>query len=134
MVSFSAGELEVIQVLWTHGALKPAQIQEHFGRPVRNETLRSVLRVLLEKGHVTRVKVGKAYFYEARTPREGTFRRMTRKIADTFCGGSPTELIAQLIRSESLTAADIRELQRVTAEKALDEEKKKTMRKGGGKS
>lgn len=42
----------------------------------------SVMRVRQEKGHVTRVKVGKAYFYEARTPREGAFRRMRRRIAD----------------------------------------------------
>ena len=133
-MSFTAGELEVMKVLWAHGPLKPAQIQAHFGRPVRNETLRSALRVLLEKGHVKRTKAGKAYFYEASTPREGTFKRMTRKIADVFCGGSPATLIAQLIQSEKLSAEDIAELQRITHQKALDAGGKKNRAGEGGKS
>ena len=52
------------------------------------------------------------------------FRRMTRRLADAFCDGSPVQLIAQLIRSENLSAEDIRELQRLTAEKALEKPKK----------
>ena len=64
---FTPGELEVMQVLWRHGPLKPGEIQRRFPRPIRNAALRSVLLVLLEKGHVTRDKEGRAYRYEART-------------------------------------------------------------------
>lgn len=134
MATFTRGELEVMQILWEHGSLKPAQIQEKFERPIKNETLRSMLRVLLEKKHVKRRLVGKAYFYEASTPRQGTFNRMTRRIADLFCGGSPAAMIAQLIQSEKLSAEDIADLQRITAEKARQESKKKSGGKGGAKS
>lgn len=116
------GELEVMQVLWEHGALKPTEIQEHFPRPIRNAALRSVPLVLLEKGHVARRRAGRAYYYEARTPLEGTLRKMARRMADAFCGGSTTALIAQLIASEKLSADDARALRDVMAERT-DEKK-----------
>lgn len=117
MNSMTEGELEVIQVLWENGPLKPAAIQEKFPRPIKNATLRSALRVLLEKGHVTRTRIGKAYLYEARTPRETTFQKMTHRLAEIFAGGSPAGLIAQLIKTERLSEDDIRELRRLTEEK-----------------
>lgn len=126
MESFTPAELEVMQVLWEHGTLKPAEIEDRFPRPVRNAALRSVLLILLEKGHVARKKVGKAYFYRARTQPDGEFRKLTRRLADVFCGGSPKALIAQLIRSEKLSAEDIRELQQIASGKSTTE------KNGGG--
>jgi len=116
--SFTAAELEVMKVLWEHGALKPAEIEELFPRPVGNGAVRSVLLILLEKGHVERRKEGKAYYYEAKTPPESEFRNWARRIADVFCGGSSKALIAQLIKSEKLSAEDIRELEQIAADDA----------------
>ena len=121
MALFTPGELEVMQVLWEHDALKPSEIQGEFHRPIRNAALRSVLLVLLEKGHVTRRKVGKAYHYKARTPRQSTLKKMTRRLADVFCGGSSAALIAHLIESEELSEEDIRELKRIAEMKAGSE-------------
>ena len=117
MKHFTPGELEVMQVLWAHGRLKPAQIEELFPRPIKNAALRSLLLILLGKGHVVRRRVGKAYYYEARTPREGSLRSMTRRLAEVFCGGSTASLIAHLLETEKLSEADIAELQRIAAQK-----------------
>src|SRR5688572_10823277 len=87
MDPFTPSELEVMQVLWQHGRLKPAEIEARFPRPIRNAALRSILLILLEKGHVVRRKVGKAFYYEAKTPSAGTLRSMARKLAEVFCGG-----------------------------------------------
>jgi BlaI family transcriptional regulator, penicillinase repressor len=133
MTHFTPGELEVMQVLWEHGSLKPAEIQEKFPRPVQNETLRSALRVLLEKGHITRRKVGKAFYYEALAPKQNAFQRMARRMAETFCGGSPAAMIAQLIKSERLSDQDIAELRRITAQKAQKQASRKTANKTGEK-
>lgn len=126
MATFTAGELEVMQVLWDHGALNPTQIEERFPRPIQNAALRSVLLVLLEKGHVTREKVGRSYVYEARTPRQNTFKNMIRRISDVFCGGSPAALIAQIIKTEKLSKDDIAELRRVMsqAEEPVEQKRK----------
>ena len=119
--------MEVMQVLWEHGEMKPVEIQERFPRAISNMALRSVLRVLLEKGRVGRRKVGKAYYYKAKTPRDKAMKKMTRRMADVFAGGSSFALIAQLIKAEKLSAENIRELERL-ASRDTDEE---APRKGG---
>ena len=118
MSRFTEGELEVMQVLWAHGELKPGEIQERFPRSIRNAALRSVLLVLLEKRHVTRRKVGKAYYYQSKTPRAHSLRAMVSRMADVFSGGSSAALIAQLIKAEDLSETEIQELQRITTMKA----------------
>jgi len=112
MLSFlTPCELEVMQILWEGGELKPGEIQGRYSRPIKNGAVRFQLKVLLEKGHITRRKVGKAYYYRAATGKEGVFKKMARRLADIYCQGSTVGLIAELIRSEKLSAEDIDELQ-----------------------
>jgi len=118
MKTLTPGELEIMQVLWRHGSLKPAEILAQLDRPLTNPALRSVLRVLMEKGHVTRQKKGKAYFYRAKSAAPTAFKKMADRLADIFCGGSAFELIAQLIKTENLSDEDIRQLQELAQEKA----------------
>jgi len=117
MRPFSPGELEVMQVLWRHGELKPAEIEACHPRRIQNAALRSILLILLEKKHVNRRRVGRAYFYRALTPPDGTLRRMAARLAEVFCGGSTPALIAHLMQSEQLGEEDIRELQRIAGQK-----------------
>lgn len=132
MASFTQGELEVMQVLWEgEQPLKPAEIQELFPRPIRNAALRSVLLVLLDKGHVKRKRIGKAYYYQAAVPRETAIAKMARRMAEAFCGGSSAALIAHLIRSEKLSEEDIRELRRVASSRM---KRRTSSKKGGHKS
>jgi predicted transcriptional regulator len=114
---FSPAELEVMQVLWRGGELKPAEIEARFPRPIQNAALRSILLILLDKKHVARRRAGRAYRYRALTAPDGTLRRMARRMAEVFHGGSTPALIAHLIRSEELSPDDIRELQRIAGEK-----------------
>ena len=54
MSRFTPGEMRVMQLLWTHGELKPAELQSLYPEPIKNPALRSFLKILVEKGHVTR--------------------------------------------------------------------------------
>ena len=118
MSRFTQGELEVMRILWAHGELKPADIHKHFPRKIKNPSLRSYLVILLEKGHVVRRRVGKAYFYRAKTRRESTFRSMIRDLTRVCCDGSVETLLCHLIRSEKLSEADLLELKRLSEENA----------------
>jgi predicted transcriptional regulator len=118
MARFTEGELDVMWILWEYGELKPAEIQAHFPRKIKNPALRSYLSILVEKGHVSRRKVGKAYFYKARTRRDRAFRSMLRRVVDTFCHGSNEALIAQLIQAENLSEAELLEIKRLADEMA----------------
>jgi predicted transcriptional regulator len=116
----TTGELEVMQALWKHGEMKPGEIQERFSRPILNAALRSALLVLLKKGHVTRRREGRAYYYSAKTPREGGLKKIARRLAEVFAGGSTAGLIAQLIETEKLSAEDVAALRRAMEEKSGD--------------
>ncbi len=113
MPRFTPGELAVMQTLWEHGELKPSEVQENFREPIKNPALRSYLAILLEKGHVSRRKVGKAYYYRAVTRRSTAFRSMIREIADAYCDGSARNLVLNLIRAEKLSDEELLELKRL---------------------
>lgn len=120
MAQFTAGELQVMQLLWKHGELKPADLQRLHPEPIKNPALRSYLTILVEKGHVSRRKVGKAYLYKARTPQQSAFSKMLTDLVETFCAGSVQELMLTLVRKEKLSEEDLRELKRLADEPATD--------------
>ncbi len=118
MAQFTAGEMEVMRILWDHGEMKPAEIQKHFSRPIKNAALRSYLTILCEKGHVKRRLQGKAYFYSPKTRQASTFRSRLKDLINTFCGGSAEELLCHLIAAEKLSEKELLEL-RQTAKKRI---------------
>ncbi len=113
MSRLTRGEMEVMRILWEHGELKPAEIHAHFPRKIKNPSLRSYLAILLDKGHVVRRRVGKAFYYSAKTRRESTFRSMLGELTRVCCEGSVENLLCQLIRNEKLSEADLLELKRL---------------------
>jgi len=113
VAQFTEGELEVMRILWAHGEMKPAEIQEKFPREIKNSALRSYLTILLEKGHVSRRKVGKAYFYRPKTRRDKAFRHTLRSMLDTFCEGSAEGLLVRVIKSEKLSEEELLELKHI---------------------
>jgi BlaI family transcriptional regulator, penicillinase repressor len=120
MAQFTAGEMEVMRILWEHGELKPAEIQRLFPRPIKNAALRSYLTILVEKGHLVRRSRGKAFYYRPKTRRESTFRSMIREVVNTFCGGSSEALLCRLLAKEKLSPEELLELHR-TANKTKQE-------------
>lgn len=113
MPQFTPGELAVMRILWSHGELKPADIQRHFSTPIKNPALRSYLKILLEKGHVTRRKIGKAFHYKAATREQTAFRSSLREMVEAYCDGSTKSLVLNLIRAEKLSEQDLLELKRL---------------------
>ena len=116
MAQFTKGELDVMRILWAQGEMKPAEIQEKFPRDIKNSALRSYLSILLEKGHLTRRKVGKAFYYRPKTRRESAFRNTLWSFLDTFCEGSPEGLLVRLIKAEKLSEKELLELKRLADE------------------
>jgi BlaI family penicillinase repressor len=112
VLMFTSGELRVMRLLWEYGELKPSELQSKFAEPIKNPALRSYLTTLLNKGHVTRRKVGKAYFYRAKTPRQNAFSNMLSNLVDTFCGGSVEGLVMALVEREKIDLKELQELQR----------------------
>lgn len=118
MARLTQGELKVMRLLWEHGEMKPAELQERYPEPIKNSALRSHLATLLEKGHVTRRLVGKAYFYKPTTRKRSAFRTMLGELVDAYCGGSIENLVMNIIRSEELSEDDLIALRRLADQEA----------------
>lgn len=129
MDDLNRNELEAMRILWARGARKPAEIEVEFKWPIDNGTLRSVLRVLMEKRLVERRRDGRAYVYTPRKSREGMLASMAKRLAEVFSGGSTAELIAQLIKTEELAPDELAELRRI----ARGEKKPASPRKQKGR-
>jgi BlaI family transcriptional regulator, penicillinase repressor len=124
MSKFTRGELEVMRILWKDGELKPPEIQERFPRQIKNQSLRSYLTILLEKGHIMRRRMGKAYYYRPKTRRQPAFRAVLNDLVRVYCDGSIDNLLCQLIRTQKLSEADLLELKRISEENASPLEEK----------
>jgi BlaI family transcriptional regulator, penicillinase repressor len=113
MPRFTPGELRVMKLLWEHGELKPGELQDQFPEPIKNPALRSYLTTLLEKGHVVRRRVGRAYYYKAVTRSRSAFRTMLGELVDTYCGGSIQALVMNIIRAERLSEQELLKLKQL---------------------
>ncbi|MCG3198988.1 MAG: BlaI/MecI/CopY family transcriptional regulator [Candidatus Omnitrophica bacterium] len=113
MAKFTAAELEVIEILWREGELSATQIEEHLARPITNSSIRSILTILLDKGHLSRRKVGKAFLYKAKTRPESAFTTAYRRLVDAFFRGSTEAFLAHLIERENLSEAELLNLKRL---------------------
>jgi BlaI family transcriptional regulator, penicillinase repressor len=116
MPRFTPGELKVMRLLWEHGELKPSELQDRFPEPIKNPALRSYLTTLLQKGHVARRRVGKAFYYKAVTRLRSAFQTMIGELADAYCGGSVRALVMNIIKSERLSEAELLRLKRLADE------------------
>lgn len=117
-----------MRVLWEHGELKPGEIQQHHPEPIKNPALRSYLTILLEKGCVSRRKVGKAYLYKAVMPRQSAFRSVLQDLIDSYCAGSAQALLMNLIRSEKLSEDELVKLKRLADEQPASGPKRRKQR------
>src|ERR1700761_4692991 len=110
------GELELcgMQLVWQHGAdsgeISAEQVREELGRPLKDSTVRTVLRRLEEKGYLTHTVEGRTYLYRPAEARQKVAGRAVKRIIDWFCDGSVEALLVGMVDSDVL---DKKELQRL---------------------
>jgi BlaI family penicillinase repressor len=109
-------ELQIMEALWSTGAISIREIQEAFpekSRPAYTTVQTTVYR-MEKKKLVRRVKkIGNAHIFEATVTQHAAQRRFVDELLSVF-GGRMQPVMAHLVESGQLTIADVRE-----AEKAL---------------
>lgn len=107
-------ELEhvVMDFLWSHGPASAERVREALAssRPMKDSTVRTVLRRLEEKGYLTHRAEGRTYIYAGIEPPQDVAAGAVRQIIDRFCGGSVEQLLVGLVNND---VVDERELQRL---------------------
>lgn len=127
------GELEraILELVWQRGVLNAEQVREQLGRPLKESTIRTVLRRLEEKGYLAHSVENRTFLYRPAESRRAVAGRAVQRIVDWFCAGSVEDLLVGMVDSAVL---DRKELQRLAERigKAEGETKRET--KGKGKS
>jgi len=105
-------EREVMMLVWQHGPIIAETVRERLNRPLKESTVRTVLRRLEEKGYVTHSIDGRTYVFQAAEPREQVAAKAVRRIVDWFCNGSMDDVLVGMVDTEML---DRRQLERLIA-------------------
>jgi len=123
-VRFTDRELDIMAVLWTHGASTVAEVQAHLDDDLAYNTVLTMLGVLEDKQRVTRKKEGRAHRYAAAVPKEQASRSALRRVTNRLFGGSPEAVLLQLVDQGTLDDKELRRMRDLLDEqlKARDSE------------
>src|SRR5262245_18683548 len=109
------GELEILRVLWDRGPSSLSEICESLrqGRDVATTTVATILRVMLDKGHVRRKPVRRGHQWSAAVTQNATARSLVGKLVDGVFDGSAGRLAAHLIEAGKLSPEELSELRKL---------------------
>jgi BlaI family transcriptional regulator, penicillinase repressor len=120
------GEVEqmVMDYVWTHGPCSAESCREALAatRPMKDSTVRTVLRRLEQKAFVRHEIDGRTFIYRAVENRQNVAVRAVKSIIDRFCGGSAEELVVGLVNSDVIDRRQLEQLARKIAQGKLGEE------------
>jgi predicted transcriptional regulator len=106
------GELErdILSIVWRLGAVTAEQVREELDRPLKDSTVRTVLRRLEEKGYLAHSVDNRTFLYRPAESRQLVAGRAVKRIVDWFCEGSVEELLVGMVDSKVLDRAELQRL------------------------
>lgn len=112
------GELEhqVLRHVWERGPVTAEQCREALDRPLKESTVRTVLRRLEEKGFVRHQVEGRTFLYTAAERPHQLAARAVQGIVNRFCGGSVEQLLVGLVDGDVVDRKELERLARKIAQ------------------
>jgi predicted transcriptional regulator len=109
----SKREREIMDVLYRLGRATAGEILAALPGTRSDSTIRTQLRVLEQKGHVTHEAEDLRYVYSPTVPRRSARRSALRHVVDTFFEGSNAKVVAALLGSEGarLSTEELEEIE-----------------------
>ncbi len=121
--NIGAVEQLVMDYIWSHGPSSSEACREGLAasRPMKDSTIRTVLRRLEEKGFLTHETEGRTFIYKASDARQNVAVRAVKGIIDRFCGGSAEQLLLGMVDNAVLNRKQLERLARKIADKEIAE-------------
>jgi BlaI family transcriptional regulator, penicillinase repressor len=95
-------EREVMHILWVQPTLTAEDVRAKLQRPLKEATVRTVLRRLEEKSYVTHEVRDRTFIYSAAEPRMQAAAKAVKRIVDWFCDGSVDEVLVGMVEAKML--------------------------------
>lgn len=109
----SRRERQIMDLIFQKGKLTAQEVTDLLEDAPSYTTVRTLLRILEEKGHVQHSKSGRQYVYEAASPTENVRQHSLKHVLKTFFGGSITEAVATFLDQPDtkLSSSELQELE-----------------------
>jgi BlaI family penicillinase repressor len=106
------GELErgILSIVWRMGKATAEQVREALDRPLKDSTVRTVLRRLEEKGYLAHTVEDRTFLYRSAQSRQRVAGRAVKRIVDWFCEGSVEALLVGMVDSKMLDRSELERL------------------------
>ncbi len=101
-----------MDILYRRGRATAAEVMSDVPGEPSYSTVRTQLRVLEEKGHVTHEEEGLRYVYRPSVPRRAVRRSALRHMVETFFDGSAEQVVTALLGGEGARVSE-EELDRI---------------------
>jgi predicted transcriptional regulator len=114
----TAGEWEILQVLWKFGPSTVRDVHETIAaaRPGHYNTTLKLMQILAEKGLVERDESARAHLYKPVLAREEMQADVVEDLLERVFGGSASELMQRALSRRKPRKAEVKELRRMIEE------------------
>lgn len=92
--TLSRRERQILDIVYARGEATAAQVVADLPDPPTKTAVRTLMRILEEKGHLTHRREGLAYVYRPSRARAQAGQSALRRVLRTFFGGSIQEALA----------------------------------------
>lgn len=105
-------ENKVMNVVWQRQTATADDVRSALVRsqPMKDSTVRTILRRLEEKGFVEHSVEGRTFHYTSKVAPQNVATNAVRGIIDRFCDGSVENLLVGMVDSELLSAEKLKGL------------------------
>ena len=109
----TAGELGILQVLWTRGPSTVREVAAAMGRDDAYTTVLKLLQIMTGKGLVSRDESSRTHVYAAVSSEDQTQKQLVTDLLNRVFGGSAAKLVLQALSSGKASREELAEIQKL---------------------
>jgi predicted transcriptional regulator len=97
----SRRERQIMDIIYRRGQASALEVLQDLADPPSKTAVRTLLRILEEKGHLEHVQEGQTYIYRPRQSRRQAGKSALQRVLETFFGGSLEQAVAAHLGDEN---------------------------------
>lgn len=112
-ISPTDSELEILQILWTHGPSSVREVNDILNSEVRSvgyTTTLKIMQIMNEKTMVERDTTSRTHIYKSIIKEKDTKNNLVKELINNAFSGSARSLVMQALGSQNPTKEDLEEI------------------------
>ncbi|HIE97251.1 MAG: BlaI/MecI/CopY family transcriptional regulator [Fuerstiella sp.] len=102
----SRRERQIMDAVFSHEEASANQVLDSIADPPSRTAVRTFLRILVDKGHLTQRPVGREMFYKPTKPRRRAGQSALNRVVETFFDGSLEQAFAAHLADSNADLSD----------------------------